>query len=95
MSADNTIQLRHLLPKQVQYNFLMIRPSINQLSEYEIFYLSINFYDFLFKLLVWRYFKEFLYVFLCLPMPLDNSVWYARVGIFNYRTKYMSSNVRY
>ena len=28
-------------------------------------------------------------------MPLDNNVLYARVGIFNYRTKYTSPNVRY
>ena len=87
ISTDNTVQLRHIPPKEVLYNILIniliILPSNNQLN------------GFLFKLLVWRYFKEFLYVFLCFFIPLDNNIWYARVRIFNCRTKYTSSNVRY
>ena len=51
--------------------------------------------SFLFKLLVEGYFKEFLYFFVCFSMPLDNNEWYAKVGIFNSRTKYASPNVRY
>ena len=26
------------------------------------------------------------FLFLCFPMPIDNNIWYARVGIFNYPT---------
>ena len=51
--------------------------------------------SFLFKILLWQYFKEFLYFFLCFSMQLDNNEWYARVGIFNCRTKYTSAIVRY
>ena len=40
ISTDTTIQLRHVPPKEVLYDFLMILPSINQLSECKIFYLS-------------------------------------------------------
>ena len=40
ISTDNTIQLRHLHLKEVLYNFLMILPSINQINEYKLFYLS-------------------------------------------------------
>ena len=54
---------------------------------------SISF--FLFKLFVWGDFKEFLYIFLCFSMPLDNNVWYARAAIFNSRTKNKSPNVWY
>ena len=60
----------------------MILPSINQLNECKLY-------------LRWRYFKEFLYFFLCFSMSLDNNVWYARVGIFNGRTKYTSPNIQY
>ena len=51
--------------------------------------------DFLFKLLLWQYFKEFLYDFLCFSVTLDNNVQYVRAKIFNSRTKYTSPNVRY
>ena len=38
ISADNTIQLRHVSLKEVLYNFLMILLSINQLNECKVFY---------------------------------------------------------
>ena len=51
----------------------MSLPSIKQHNECKAF---------LFKILVLRYFKEFLYFVLYFSMPLDNNLWYARVGIF-------------
>ena len=40
VSTDNTIQLRHFLPKECLYNFLMILLSINYLNECKLFHLS-------------------------------------------------------
>ena len=35
------------------------------------------------------------FLFLCFPMPIDNNIWYARVGIFNCLIRYVSPTVRH
>ena len=35
------------------------------------------------------------FLFLCFPMPIDNNIWYARVGIFNCLIRYVFPSVRH
>ena len=35
------------------------------------------------------------FLFLYFPMPIDNNIWYARVGIFNCLMRYVSPTVRH